>query len=603
MLEGLNPIQAPVATQYKIQTMHMYFLSSLANEKSARFLHQPSIQVIPADSSIESRKKSSKLEKALEAAFYEMERNGDGDVWSRIVFDAICFDQGVERIERAPAAFWPEATLLQPDGTPIHIFEDKEELDNYKKLKGLPLRTNYVAPDAFYPIYEGPNIVEAYEVEYRSLRSVQRNALFRGSEGLSRYRDVDSSMLLRTVVPIVHYTNHQVHAYYMMSPVENYSAGMQLEPDKLTSGEPSLLHSYEHKLGRVPYNVVAGRFGGWKTSDNRIEGINKGIMELNQKADEVGSQMLTYIRATHWPTSVFKVNPELRGYGAGNSTPQAPVAQEGQNITMFTGEELSPLFDATDDPQVMWMMDQLKEQIGALGGSPTLFGQRQPGVETGYHANLQITQSEHLDEKIEQHLSQGAIQRATIMLQHVRAMKQSVWCHIVYDERDGQKRGEYVELDPEDLVPLPRLDASVRRPRPVDFAASIRSAREASDDRGGKGPLLSDDTIRSDILGRSAPDEEEYKIMVGEEKVKLRQSGLMSTLIAQRLNLKAAQASAPSTVDPAAVDPAIQQAMALVQQPAQAAGGGVPMQTGMPTGQSQPEANAGYASASNGVLV
>jgi len=91
--------------------------------------------------------------------------------------------------------------------------------------------------------------------------------------------------------------------------------------------------------------------------------------------------------------------------------------------------------------------------------------------------------------------------------------------------------------------------------------------------------------------------------MVGEEKVKLRQSGLMSTLIAQRLNLKAAQASAPSTVDPAAVDPAIQQAMALVQQPAQAAGGGVPMQTGMPTGQSQPEANAGYASASNGVLV
>ena len=383
----------------------------------------------------------------------------------------------------------------------------------------------------------------------------------------------------------------------MLAPIENYEPGKSVEPDKLTAGEPVRLHSYEHNLGQVPYNVVAGRFGGWKTADNRIEGINKGIMELNQVADEIGSQMVTYVRATHWPTNVFKVNPEMRGYGPGNSTPQAPTVQEGQNITMFTGEELSPLFNSTDDPQVMWLMDQVKEQIARLGGSPVLFGQRQPGVETGYHANLQITQSEHLDEKIEQHLAQGAIGRANLFFKHVKAMKQKVWCHTVEVDAKGTKNSVYVSIDPEDLSPLPRLDASVRRPRPVDFAASLRSAREASDDRGGKGPLLSDDTIRSDILGRSAPDEEEYRIMVEQSKIRLQQTGLLDQLIAQRLNLKMAQKSAPETVDPTAVDPAIQQAMMQVAPGEAVAGGGVNLPTGMPTGQSQPEANSGYEAA------
>ena len=594
MLEGLNPITAPQATQYKVKVLHLHLLSSVANEKTARFLHQPQVQVVPNQPDADSRKHSSRLEKALEAAFYEIERNGDGDVWSRIVFDAICFDQGVERMERAPAAFWPEATLLDDKGNPVRLFESDDELDAYKKIKGLPIRSLYVAPEAFHPIYEGPNIVESYEFEYRSLRSILRNKLFAGAEGLSNYQSTDLGTMLKTIVPLVHYTNHQIHAYYMMSPVENYTPGTTLEPEKLTAGEPILLHSYNHKLGRVPYNVVAGRFGGWKTSDNRIEGINKGIMELNQAADEISSQMMTYVRATKWPTNVFKVNPEMRGYGPGQSTPQAPQVPEGQNITIFTGEEVAPLFTATDDPQVMWLLDQVKEQIARLGGSPVLFGQRQPGVETGYHANLQITQSEHLDEKIEQHLAQGAIGRANLFFQHIKAMDERVWCHVIDTNQKGSKSGEYISIDPKDLVPMPRMDASVRKPRPVDFAASLRSAREASDDRGGKGPLLSDDTIRGELLARSAPDEEEYKIMVQEQKTRLRQTGLIDQLVAQRLNLKLAEKSAPETVDPTAVDPAIQQAMMMVGPQEQAAGGGVNLPSGMPAGQSQPEANAGY---------
>ena len=74
-----------------------------------------------------------------------------------------------------------------------------------------------------------------------------------------------------------------------------------------TIGEPVLLHAYEHNLGQSIYNTIAGRFGGWKSSTNRIEGVAKGLLELNQAADEVFSQVITNVRAKYWPTLLQKI--------------------------------------------------------------------------------------------------------------------------------------------------------------------------------------------------------------------------------------------------------------------------------------------------------
>ena len=116
MLEGRNLIEAPSNTPYKIRTVHSYSLASIANEKAARFTQLPTLQVVPTDDSRDARAKSSKLEKAINMAIQEMERRSDGDVWSRAVIDAIVLDEGVERIERAPAAFWSEVIQIDQNG-------------------------------------------------------------------------------------------------------------------------------------------------------------------------------------------------------------------------------------------------------------------------------------------------------------------------------------------------------------------------------------------------------------------------------------------------------------------------------------------------------
>ncbi len=612
-LEGANPIVVPTNTHYQAQTVHLYSLTSILNEKISRYLSQPSYQVIIDDpTDTEEVDKSSRLEKALNVASYEMERLGDGDVWNRVIIDAILLDEGVEKIECAPAAFWRELVDDNSKGAERYPMQSTKR-DQYKKQKGLPLRKLYVPLENFLPSYDGPTLDFSFELEGRTLYSCKKNKLF-AKDAFDNVSD-DTAGGRNTIVPIWHYCDDEYYAYFTTASngIATTSTSKSLKIEEIGISELKPLYIYRHGIGRSIYNPVAGRFGGWKTSTNRIEGVNKGVLSLNQLRDELASQMYTNIRATKWQTFKFIVNPELRGVSPGSDPPAPPAISEGGYLPLFDGEDLIPIVSAQEDPSAMFMLDLSEKQMYNLGGSPVLFGQRQPGVDTGYHNAQQVSQAEHLDEKVEQHAVQGAIIEATIMLLHVRNLGEKTWCH--YTQKIGnttRKSGEYVYLDPDDLDPLPRIDARVRKPRPIDFIASIRAGRDASDERQGKGPLLSTQTIRTEILARESPDEEEALVRIESEKNKLLASGVISNQIAMRLNLSlASKTPQPSGEQVAGANSAV---LGAVQQLAggQAAGaGGINPDTlagtsqklnmpdgGMEMTDSQPEARLGESVAS-----
>ncbi len=610
MMNGRNTIRVPKSSQYKVRVLHTYLMAATVNEKAARFIQQPLIQAISNNLEDTELNDSSELEHALAAAFYEMERNGDGDVWSRLVLDAIYLDEGVERIERAPAAFWPEALVTKENGEVVWAMEG-DEFDNYKKSRGVPIRSVYVPLENTFPIYEGSTPVENFEVELRTLREILRSDNVKG-EAKTKLAQMGESTTkgLDQYVSVARYSNLMHSGMFAIGPTQS---GMWPNVTKgpystLATGEAILMSNYEHGLGRVIYNFVGGRYGGWKGPHNKIESVNRGLMELNQAADEIASQVVTNIRAKNWPNLLAKYDPDSRETIAG-SPPKAPTVQEGDNISMFIKESLEPVFKPGDDPMVTWAFDMIQGQIGRLGGSPVLFGDRSPGVETGYHQSLQITQAEHLDDKLEQHLSTGAVQRATIVLEHVIAMNERVPVHYTTTDKQGKQRGIYLYLDPKLLNPMPRLDAQVRKPRPIDFAAAIRVARDASDDRQGKGPLLPDRVIQQELLNRTQPDEDKRLIRTEREQNRLIESGVLADKISEQLNLKLAtegiEQLAPEEV--ASADPALLAAMQEINanQAGQAGGvtpdrivdqgrgSGIPLDTGMPAGQSQPEQSIG----------
>jgi hypothetical protein len=609
MMSGSNPINAPKASQYKVRVIHTYLMAATVNEKAARFVQQPLIQAIPNNIDDDELVQSSQLENALSAAFYEMERNGDGDVWSRVVLDAIMLDEGVERIERAPAAFWPESLTTNDEGETVWAMEG-DEFDNYKKSRGLPIRSVYIPLENIYPIYEGSVPIETFELEVRTLREINRSdSVSQEAKAKLGTMMAGTTKGLDQYVTVVRYCNLRYSGMFAIGPTQNNQwPDLMTGPYNMTSITDAVeMSRYEHGLNKVIYNFVGGRFGGWKGPHNRIEPVNKGLMELNQAADEIASQVITNIRAKNWPNLIALYDPDHRESIAG-APPKAPTVQEGESISMYIGESLQPIFKPADDPMVQWAFSMLQEQIGRLGGSPVLFGDRSPGVETGYHQSLQITQAEHLDDKVEQHLASGAIQRATLLLEHVIALGEKVPVHYMTTDSQGRRKGIYLYLDPTKLNPMPRFDAQVRKPRPVDFAAALRTAREASDEREGKGPLMPDRVILSELLNRTQPDEDKRLIRTEKEQNRLIESGVLADKIAEQLNLKLATEGvdelAPEEV--ASADPTLLAAMQKINaDQAPNAGGVTPerivdqgrgsthLATGMPTGQSQPEQAVG----------
>ena len=619
-LEGMNEIILPKNTQYKPKAIHTYFLASILNEKTARFLDIPVLQVVNEDLLDEEKiARNSDLEQALNMASYEMERLGDGDVWSRAIADAILLDEGVEKIQMAPHAFWPEITSKTTKGDAKYP-EESDEREAYKRIRGIPFRSLYVPLEHTYPIYDGPVVTDNFEFELKSLAACKKNKNYNQAAFVDYPKDSRGDHA--TKVTILHYSDEMYYAYFLVIPGTNTASSTSPDSFKLDIQAMNrvtqirYLYGYCHGTTQTPYNFIAGRYGGWKTQNNRIEAVNKGFLELSQGTDELLSQIATYVRATSWPSMNYQVDPEKRGAEAGSPAGQPPNINEGEAIYTFVGEELNPILIPQANPQAMWLMEQYKEQLGKLGGSSVLFGNNQPGVDTGYHNAQQVDQAEHLDEKLEQHLSRAAVARATKLMLLTRYLGEKVPVHFV---EPGEKPiGKYVHINPAHLSPLPRIDASVRRPRGINVLSNIRAAREATDDRGGRGPLMSDLTARDTFLTIPYPDKEERRILFETEKRKVIESGIITEKIGQAINIGLVKQGVPA-LDPTQVanlDPALLEALNAVAQGQAAGAGGIdpnnlghvppsPLQQqnpldrsgGLPAGQSQPEANIGYEAA------
>lgn len=574
-LEGKNEIAFPVNAQFKARITRTFLLQAAMAEKNARFMSEPNIVVVPSSFEPASRKESSDMEMAINTLFYEMEQQGNSGVWARMVADAISFDIGAERIEYASAPSWPEITIItngKEKLSTMRPFESEEEYakfrEEYKRSQPVPLRSVYVPPDMVFPVYEGAAMVEVWEVEKRALREVLRSKMF-APTALSALRGRASSLtpraMIKQEVTIVHYANQRIHAYYALSPsTERRSDATWPLVTSITDmvqgvGDPILLHYYEHDLGIPIYNIIGGREGGWKAGTNHIENVMHGMRELAQSADEIASQVTTNVRGSYWPTYVAEYDQALRG---GDASPPDDIKAipEGGIIPLWKGETLRPLVVPQPNPLVQWQFQMVVEQFERIAGSAAVYGQHQAGVATGFHQNLQITQAEHLDEKIEINLARGAVHRAVIVLKHIRQRGEKVWVHHRITNAAGERKGQFIPLDPKKLDPIPQLDAQVRKPRPIDYSVNIRAALDATMDRAGPGtPLLDDDTARERMLGEDRPDQIQQKIDIQNERRKLLASGVVSDRIAQALNLQLVKQSAPAVTDSmaAGVDPAL----------------------------------------------
>lgn len=565
-ISGENPIVLPKAEGYTPVAAHAHFIAAVAQHLQARFGDFPRLAVLPLGAGISARKHAERMEAAINSAFYEMGRRGDLTGWSMAALDVAFLSEGVIRLDAAPSAFWPDLVPGADGKNRLEMaFEDdtayRKASEAHKRKMGPPFRLEYVPLERFYP-EPGRRANEAFEVSYVNLRSLITNPYFDTTEleGMDPKMGV-ASWALRQQVMLVRYSNLRQSAYYaslgttrdgaFFPAVEDYEqaqGGMLIK----------LREMREHGLNRLPYVRIPGRFGAWEKADNEVEFVTNAMLEVSQTVDELYSQGITNVRRRYWGSLVAYYSPEYRSTDEG--LPEPPNVDEGKSIALWADERLESVPGMENDPLFGFVFGASVQQLQLLGASPAIFGQHQPGVDNGYQHNLQISQAESLQAQLERGLAYGAIDMGTLLLEHVLDIGEVVPIqHHTKDRRD-RKYAEYVDLDPKDLDPMPILDAQVVRPRPIDKVAALRAALDATTDRGDKGPLLSDDTVRDEFLIVEDAQLENRKIKVEGAMNKAYASGVLNDKILAKLNLLMARGMAPAgapnmaNADPALVD-------------------------------------------------
>jgi len=580
-LAGRNAIKAPANVSYKVEVAHTYHLLAAQNEKEARFLPLPKFKVVPWGIGTTAQSAATRQGEALNRLWEVTEEQSGGRSWSRQVSDAILTDGGWQRIERAPAALWPELTLIDfehPEkGERLYAsrpFEDPDEYARYREVYKrdcpVPIRRVYVPHECIFPTWDGPALMEVVEFERRLLRNVLTNRLFTGA-GLEQLRGLTGSKTQSDqYVVICHYANQKYHSYWALGPDQDsrYSGRWPdaLRPTKMSIGTPVFLYGYEHKLNRPDYSGMGGRSDSWRGTNNaQLEAIMEALLELGQDSDEAYSQWKTNLRHQGWPTYAAYYNAKDRGLAAGDPMPKPIQIQEGQNISMLTDERIENVVKPMDIMAIEAFLNFSRSRMAELAGAPALYGQRQPGVTTGYHENLQITQAEHLDNNLEAGIAAGALDANAVIFGHIDAMGERLPL-FVQKKAQGRIFGDFIYIEPADLHPRPQMSVKVRAPRPVDLLTNAQAFMQLTSDRAGPGTPAVDDTWgRENLLGVDYPDEMDSRIKIQNAMREAAQTGVVRTEVMQRLNLELIARGTPSVspgmaqqADPALIQAAMQ---------------------------------------------
>ena len=611
-LRGKNEIAVPASLTYIPVTARSFLFAGIVNQKVARFGQLPRLGLIPPGEGQSARTDTENMEAALNSLFSELERRSGGSVWSRAVQDCIALHEGVIRIDRAPAAFWPELQMVKgADGVErekfYRVFEGNErsyknKREDYKEECGAPLRWDYIPLESFYPIYEGDTPVEAFELERRSLRSVLTNPLFADSEFVKQWNTRDKTKLThRQSASILRYSNQGKLAYYAYAPRES---SFDTFPDAIAAeagiGQPALLYETDTGLGRIPYARLPGRFGGWLDATTDIEQVMNAVMHENELADYLFSQEMTTQRRMGWPTRVAYFDATKRDQT--DDPPKSPDVPEGGTISMWLGEKIEDISEPRENRMFIEIMNRIQNTVATLGGSPALFGVKQPGVDTGYQENLQVTQSESLDTMIAQGLKTGFVDCAHLVIAHARAMGETIPVKHVKNDRLGRRYAVRLVVDPVKLEMIPEMDARVTKPRPIDQVAAARAFIDLTSDRGDKGPALSEDTALESILAVDDPALEMRKRLIEKAERAALNGGVLNSMVLAKLNVLEAQGNPPGVpagadmseaLGGAVEDVAVESAQAGGISPEVVAAAQARRTGGVPAGTPQPEQQVG----------
>lgn len=533
-INGLNKIPVPNAVGFKAEPQHAYLLRNANTAKASRFRHFPEYMVAPQYNkrgNIEpaEEKRASLIEKWHARLGEQWEQQSS--VWQRMVEDSISYFVAGERIECAPASDWKDVIQLEDDfKTGMYPYEEKaynEAREKTKRSAGVPIRSIHVPPDALHWIREGNTTTEVFEVERRDLRAVISNPLFADSDFVKNIRS--DEVKLSQKLTVLHYSNHVYHAYYALAPSgsaslrDRFPTGEELSRD--AAGQPMLLYSYEHGIGRCIYNIIWGPRGPWDGNVDDMLGRLAALRDLSADADKYKTWLATAARRLGLPTYQQTFDRDQR-VDTTDSRPKPIEVEEGGMISLWKGEEIRIIPNNFDIATLQYAYRDTEDKFHAMAGVQSRYGIHQEGAATGYHEAFLLQQSQSTERAQEIALKHGAEGRADIVNRYIKyRIEEEV--PIAHSELrpGGRTAYQYIAIGPKELDPMPIMTATVIAPTPQDFNKALANAQNALRPVDGTGrPIMDRQTVGTQILQIQNYDEVERRIDIEQQEAIAMQS-------------------------------------------------------------------------------
>lgn len=599
--------QQPGETLYEIRKLNMGRYRAHLNERLSRFMPVPSIRVIPDSNTSDDEAFASQLEKGIAELRRQLSLTNDS--WGLALTDVLTAEEGWELYEPAVKSAWPD--LIPGEGgkdafeRTLGTTEEAVQARNeYKARRPLPVTSRYVPLSNILAVPDH-NLYEAYEFESRPLRSVLSNSLFdaKARDTLQKSFARGSSGIKQEVT-LLNYSNCDTFAIYAIGATDQSRSSGQLPEINMfgITGKPILLHSYQHNIGENLYNPLFGAHGGWMGQGREfIKGRINTLLDLETALDTLLSQVLTNLGETFWPTMVIAREMNRPGAGIMLDPSEAELVdgikrRTGHDINIYTGESISPMFEAKANPLLESAWDKINRQFDMTAGSASLFGIHQPGVETGYAEENLRTQSESQYARVESGIAKGAITGTIKALAICRETGEDLVIRKPVRKHGKSSYQEIIILN-EAIEVMPVLEAAVRAPRPIDLPVQLRAYLDAVTPVNGPGSqAMSERQARIALLGDEHPDDTALMINAEQQEKLFWASEIPQQIMKEKFGLAQLSEVAQSVQDDATAameaDPGMASQLAAYvngNAPVGVEGMGQGYGGGLPAGQAQPE--------------
>lgn len=398
----------------------------------------PIVRIRPYDQTIGAQEDSDLKEKWANAALSDIERRQGESVLDSFVQDVVVDGVGFLKCLYTPH-MWGDIPTLEEEEAPEQYLARSAD---YRRRTGPPFILQAPDPLTVYPVWGDTGLVGIMEIVQRpqaeliskyKLKVARDGTLVPASAG-----GYETFLRREGSLPYVNRTSEwgefwdESWAYYFV--------------------DGHLVHSFEHKLGRVPYFPAIGIENRSRPFRERGTSVVEELCSLELALDSLLTMKQTWAKLGAYPTRIKVVNPDDVADAPGEleqAVQAKPIKVElGFQETVFTGEDIRYLIP----PPIGRDLNEMAQILRTLGDRQTiasvLYGQWPGSDSSGWMVAQLMAAAKSVYGPISKNTNRATAEMLSFLFE---VIDRQIGLPVPVYGSSGKRKKGYLEIGPKEI--------------------------------------------------------------------------------------------------------------------------------------------------------